>query len=172
MNELLSCLAPTLSFITISPLSSRRHVTWHIIIKLRKWNFTFIFLFKIYCSLFGVTYIWMWISSGSAFEWNICKWMSFKLNSIKVINSNWLKINRRPIDSERINEKSTFILDVKVSWWTQWKLMKNHKPAGQFNGTSFRHNNIRWSVLCYKVWRNDHIQISNLWTKSMHKFIN
>lgn len=51
---------------------------------------------------------------------------------------------------------------LKVLRFNAIKLMKSHKPAGQFNWTSFRYNDIRWSVLSNEIWRNDHVQVTNL----------
>lgn len=42
-----------------------------------------------------------------------------------------------------------------------------YEPAGQFNWTSFRNNNIRWRFFWDKIWRNNHIQMANLSSKKM-----
>lgn len=44
-----------------------------------------------------------------------------------------------------------------------------HKPAGQFNWTSFRNNNIGWSIFGNKIGRNDHVQVSNLASERKRK---
>lgn len=44
----------------------------------------------------------------------------------------------------------------------QIKLMESHEPAGQFNGTSFRDNNIGGGIFGDKIWRNNHVQVANL----------
>lgn len=43
--------------------------------------------------------------------------------------------------------------------------MKSHKPAGQFNGTSFRDNNVGGGIFGDKIWRDNNVQVADLWSE-------
>lgn len=40
--------------------------------------------------------------------------------------------------------------------------MKSHKPAGQFNGTSFRDNNVGGGIFGDKIWWDNNVQVADL----------
>lgn len=74
--------------------------------------------------------------------------------------------SNKPFPNSRAHARSTHTdTHIQLIWKSfiaQIKLMKSHKPAGQFNRTSFRDNNIGRGIFGDKIWRNNHVQVADL----------